>query len=213
MVYAASGTLANQQSHPQALPGADAGSAGEPVFTHAAASAAGTHFDFCNIKKIKCTYSEFLSLSILPCQLRQQAMAGAQLQPSLPNGPQAKSPNCREGLPHSSPQNHAAIRPPCVVQPTANGSCSSPSFGPLDTRSPAGDHAAVSGGGSTSNGNVPYAQQNSLPHNCTGVSHPSTSSASPAHPDETWRSPHSNANTQVNHHFLFVCLCWSRGVH
>ncbi|XP_051937689.1 lysine-specific demethylase 6A isoform X1 [Hippocampus zosterae] len=130
-------------------------------------------------------------------QLRRQAMAGAQLQPSLPNGPQAKPPNCREGLPHCSP--HAAIRPLCVVQPTANGSCSSPSFGPLDTRSPVGDHAAVSGGGSTSNGNVPYAQQNSLPHNCTGASHPSTSSASPAHPDETWRSPHSNANTQGLH--------------
>ncbi|XP_077436663.1 lysine-specific demethylase 6A isoform X2 [Vanacampus margaritifer] len=132
-------------------------------------------------------------------QARQQAMSGAQLQPSLPNGPQAESPNCREGLTRSSPLNHAAIRQQCVVQPTANGACSSPSSGPLDTRSPGGDHAAVLGSGSTSNGNVPYAQQNSLPHNCTAVSHPSTSSASPAHPDETWRSPHSNASTQGLH--------------
>ncbi|XP_077393796.1 lysine-specific demethylase 6A isoform X2 [Festucalex cinctus] len=129
-------------------------------------------------------------------QARQQAMAGPQLQPSLPNGPQAESPNCRDGLTRSSPLNHAANRQQCVVQPTANGACSSPSSGPLDTRSPGGDHAAVSGSGS--NGNVPYAQQNSLPHNCTAVSHPSTSSASPAHP-ETWRSPHSNANTQGLH--------------
>ncbi|KAM9803368.1 lysine-specific demethylase 6A isoform X3 [Syngnathus typhle] len=132
-------------------------------------------------------------------QVRQQAMAGAQLQPSLSNGPQAKSPNCREGPPCSSPLNQAAIRPPCAVQPRANGSCSSPSSGPLDTQSPGGDHAMVSGGGSTSNGNVPYAQQNSLPHNCTAVSHPSTSSASPAHSDETWRSPNRSANTQGLH--------------
>ncbi|XP_057707814.1 lysine-specific demethylase 6A isoform X2 [Corythoichthys intestinalis] len=132
-------------------------------------------------------------------QHQQQTRVGAQLRPSLPNGPKAESPNCHAGLPRSSPLNHAAIRPPCAAQPAANGSCSSPSSGPPDTRYSTGDHAAVLGGGSMSNGNVPYAQQNSLPHNCTAVSHPSTSSASPAHPDETWRSPHSNANTQGLH--------------
>uniref|UniRef100_A0A8C2ZZ23 [histone H3]-trimethyl-L-lysine(27) demethylase n=1 Tax=Cyclopterus lumpus TaxID=8103 RepID=A0A8C2ZZ23_CYCLU len=37
--------------------------------------------------------------------------------------------------------------------------------------------------GAASNGNVPYPQQNSLPHNCTAASHPSTSSttSSPSH--------------------------------
>lgn len=43
MKYIAPGSLADQPSKPQAPPGADAGAAGEPVLSHAAASAAGTN--------------------------------------------------------------------------------------------------------------------------------------------------------------------------
>nr|XP_057938859.1 lysine-specific demethylase 6A isoform X2 [Doryrhamphus excisus] len=138
-------------------------------------------------------------------QMRQQAAVGAQLRPSLPNGPLPESPNNHHnhtGLPGNSPVNHTAIRPPCVAQPAANGSCQSPSSsssssGLLDARSPGRDAR----GGSTSNGNVPYAQQqNTLPHNCIATaSHPSSNSASPGNVDETWRSPHSNTSTQGFH--------------
>uniref|UniRef100_A0A665V317 [histone H3]-trimethyl-L-lysine(27) demethylase n=1 Tax=Echeneis naucrates TaxID=173247 RepID=A0A665V317_ECHNA len=88
-------------------------------------------------------------------------------------------------------------RPLCVSQPTANGSCSSsPSAkqqGHLDK-----NHTLGLGGGGASNGNVPYPQQNSLPHNCTAANHPSTSSttSSPSHTDETWRSQQGNTTTQ-----------------
>uniref|UniRef100_A0A3Q3F7F6 [histone H3]-trimethyl-L-lysine(27) demethylase n=1 Tax=Labrus bergylta TaxID=56723 RepID=A0A3Q3F7F6_9LABR len=134
-------------------------------------------------------------------QMRQQqqaaAAAGGQPRPGLPNGPLAESSLHPAGLPGSSPLNHTAIRPPCVTQPTANGSCSSsPSAGVpghLDK-----NHSLGLGGGGASNGNVPYPQQNSLPHNCTAASQPSTSSttSSPSHSDETWRSQQRNANTQ-----------------
>ncbi|CAJ1078911.1 lysine-specific demethylase 6A isoform X2 [Xyrichtys novacula] len=130
-------------------------------------------------------------------QMRQQAAAGGQPRPSLPNGPLAEPSLHAAGLNRTSPLNHTAIRPPCVTQPTANGSCSSsPSAGlpgHLDK-----NHTLGLGGGGASNGNVPYPQQNSLPHNCTAASHPSTSSttSSPSHTDETWRSQQRNTNTQ-----------------
>lgn len=131
--------------------------------------------------------------------MRQQAAAGSQPQPSLPNSPLAESPNHHAGLSHTSPLNHTAIRPPCVTQPTANGSCSSsPSAGLLGHLDK--NHALGLGGGGASNGNVPYLQQNTLPHNCTAASHPSTSSttSSPSHADETWRSQQRNTTTQVS---------------
>ncbi|KAM7380230.1 hypothetical protein PAMP_003542 [Pampus punctatissimus] len=135
-------------------------------------------------------------------QMRQQAAAGGQPRPGLPNGPLAESSPHHAGLSRISPLNHTAIRPPCVTQPTANGSCStSPSSGPqghLDTGSLGKNHTLGLGGGGTSNGNVPYPQQNSLPQNCTAASHPSTSSttSSPSHADETWRSQQRNTTTQ-----------------
>lgn len=142
------------------------------------------------------------------CQMRQQAAAGGQPRPSLPNGPSAESSHNHAGLSRTSPLNHTAIRPPCVTQPTANGSCSSsPSSAPLghqDTGSLGKNHTLGLGGGGTSNGNVPYPQQNSLPHNCTAASHPSTSSttSSPSHADETWRSQQRNTTTQVSQRLL-----------
>ncbi|KAA8588415.1 hypothetical protein FQN60_001609 [Etheostoma spectabile] len=132
-----------------------------------------------------------------PAKMRQQAAASGQPRPGLPNGPLAESSHHHAGLSRASPLNHTAIRPPCVPQPTANGSCSSsPSAGlpgHLDK-----NHTLGLGGGSASNGNVPYPQQNSLPHNCTAASHPSTSSttSSPSHADETWKSQQRNTTTQ-----------------
>ncbi|XP_030613493.1 lysine-specific demethylase 6A isoform X3 [Archocentrus centrarchus] len=130
-------------------------------------------------------------------QMRQQAAAGGQPRPSLPNGPLAEPSPLHAGFSRTSPLNHTAIRPPCVTQPTANGSCStSPSTG-LPGH-PDKNHTLGLGGGGASNGNVPYPQQNSLPHNCTAASHPSTSSttSSPSQADETWRSQQRNTTTQ-----------------
>ncbi|XP_047198464.1 lysine-specific demethylase 6A isoform X2 [Hippoglossus stenolepis] len=124
-------------------------------------------------------------------QARQQAAAGGQPRPSLPNGPSADPSHHHADLPRASPLNHTA--PPA----TANGSCSSsPSVGPLGHLDR--NHTLGLGGGGASNGNVPYPQQNSLPHNCTAASHPSTSSttSSPSHADETWRSQQRNTTTQ-----------------
>ncbi|KAM8857771.1 lysine-specific demethylase 6A [Synchiropus picturatus] len=134
-------------------------------------------------------------------QMRQQSAGNAQLRPNVPNGPVAGLSNHSESTPHTSPLNPAATRPPSVPHPTANGSCSSPSpglLGRLDTSSPSKGHTTGLGGGGTSNGNVPYPQQNSLPHNCTAATNPSTSSASgsPGHPEETWRSKQCNTTTQ-----------------
>uniref|UniRef100_A0A8C2ZXD7 [histone H3]-trimethyl-L-lysine(27) demethylase n=1 Tax=Cyclopterus lumpus TaxID=8103 RepID=A0A8C2ZXD7_CYCLU len=107
--------------------------------------------------------------------------------PGLPNGPLAESSHHHAGLSRISPLNHTSIRPPCVTQPTANGSCSSStSAGPLAHLDK--NHTLGLGGGAASNGNVPYPQQNSLPHNCTAASHPST--------NETWRSQQRNTTTQ-----------------
>lgn len=131
--------------------------------------------------------------------MRQQAAAGGQPRLGVSNGPLAEPSLNPASLSRTSPLNHTAIRPPCVTQPTANGSCSSsPSAGlpgHLDK-----NHTPGLGGGGASNGNVPYPQQNSLPHNCTAASHPSTSSttSSPSHSDETWRSQQRNTNTQVS---------------
>lgn len=157
---------------------------------------------------VPCFLNPYCLVLMLPappvCQMRQQAAAGGQPRPSLPNGPLAESSNHNAGLSRTSPLNHTAIRPPCVTQPTANGSCSSsPSAGLLGHLDK--NHTLGLGGGGASNGNVPYPQQNSLPHNCTAASHPSTSTtSSPSHADETWRSQQRNTTTQVVHEFLMV---------
>uniref|UniRef100_I3KHC7 [histone H3]-trimethyl-L-lysine(27) demethylase n=1 Tax=Oreochromis niloticus TaxID=8128 RepID=I3KHC7_ORENI len=120
-------------------------------------------------------------------QHQQVHTSGGQLRPSLPNGPLAEPSPHHAGFSRTSPLNHTATQPPCVTQPTANGSCStSPSAGLL--RHPDKNHNLGLGGGGASNGNVPYPQQNSLPHNCTAASHPST--------NETWRSQQRNTTTQ-----------------
>uniref|UniRef100_A0A3Q3F6H4 [histone H3]-trimethyl-L-lysine(27) demethylase n=1 Tax=Labrus bergylta TaxID=56723 RepID=A0A3Q3F6H4_9LABR len=132
-----------------------------------------------NLKPPQVQMLEQLENQFSLMQQHQQQVRTCQPRPGLPNGPLAESSLHPAGLPGSSPLNHTAIRPPCVTQPTANGSCSSsPSAGVpghLDK-----NHSLGLGGGGASNGNVPYPQQNSLPHNCTAASQPST--------NETWRS-------------------------
>ncbi|MEQ2178606.1 hypothetical protein GOODEAATRI_015794, partial [Goodea atripinnis] len=137
-----------------------------------------------------------------PAKMRQQATADAQPRSSLPNGPSADPPH-NSSLSHTSPLNHIASRPPCVTHPTANGSCSSSPSAGLPGHLDLKNHTAGLGGGGASNGNVPYPQQNSLPHTCTATSQPSTTSStntSPSNADETWRSQQRNTTTQVFHH-------------
>lgn len=121
-------------------------------------------------------------------QMRQQAAACGPSRAGLPNGPLASPTQHHAGLAHTATLNHTALRP--------NGSCS-----PSPSARPPGrpDKSRPLGGGGMSNGNVPYPQQNSLPHNCTAANHPSTSSTtcSPGHAEETWRSQPHNTSTQV----------------
>ena len=203
---AAPGTFADQPSKPQAPPSADAGAAGEPVVSHAAASAPGTHVASCQqLMLLLLFYIWFAAyVYVLLCQMRRQAAVGGQLRPSLPNGPLAEPSNHHAGLSCASLLNHTAIRFPSVTQPTANGSSpsnlSTGQLGHLDK-----NHALGLGGGGASNRNVPYPQQNSLPHHCTAASIPSPSSTtrSPSYSDETWRSQQRNTTTQVS--LSFCC--------
>uniref|UniRef100_A0A3B3VB14 [histone H3]-trimethyl-L-lysine(27) demethylase n=1 Tax=Poecilia latipinna TaxID=48699 RepID=A0A3B3VB14_9TELE len=115
---------------------------------------------------------------------QHQQQVGGQPRSGLPNGPSADPPH-NPGLSHSSPINHAAGRPPLTPQPTANGSCSSPSAGlpgHLDLKNA---RAGLGSGGGASNGNVPYPQQNSLPHTCTATSQPKPSFSSSSSPSQT----------------------------
>lgn len=148
--------------------------------------------------------------------MKQPAAAGGQLRPSLPNGPSAEPPHHPAGLPHSSPLNHTAGRPPRFTLPATTGPCSSSAVVPghTDAVSLGNNHTVGLGGGGTSNGKVPYPQQNSLPHNCTAASHPSTSSTigSPSQADEPWRSQQRNTTTQVPFQFLSSLLSVGQGV-
>uniref|UniRef100_A0A4W6EF06 [histone H3]-trimethyl-L-lysine(27) demethylase n=1 Tax=Lates calcarifer TaxID=8187 RepID=A0A4W6EF06_LATCA len=129
-------------------------------------------------------------------QHQQQAVAGGQPRPSLPNGPLAEPSHHLAGLSRSSPLNHTATQPPCVTQPTANGSCSSsPSAGPLGHLDK--NHTLGLGGGGTSNGNVPYPQQNSLPHNCTAPL-PYPPPLPRPHPTTCPQPPHSATTSGVH---------------
>ncbi len=139
-------------------------------------------------------------------QMRQQAAAGGQPRPSLSNGPLAAPSHPHSGLAQTSPLNRTAFRALCVTPPAANGSCTlSPSAGLLEHLDK--NHPLELGGGGASNGNVPYPQQTSLPHNCTAASKPSTSSttSSPSHADETCRNQHRNTTTQVSFRFFKCC--------
>lgn len=64
MNRAAPGSPADQQSEPQASSGADAGAAGEPVLSHAAASAAGKHSTTRRILPDHSHYEKLLNLLV-----------------------------------------------------------------------------------------------------------------------------------------------------
>ncbi|KAM3608144.1 uncharacterized protein V6R79_020014 [Siganus canaliculatus] len=128
-------------------------------------------------------------------QMKQLAAVGGQLRPS-PNGPLAEPSHHHAGLSRSSPLNHTAIQPPFVSQATTNGSCFTSPLAGLQGQLE--KHPSLGlGDGGASNGNVPYPQKNSLPHNCAAACHTSTSStaSSPSHADETWKSQR-NTTTQ-----------------
>ncbi|XP_064800047.1 lysine-specific demethylase 6A-like isoform X5 [Oncorhynchus masou masou] len=120
-------------------------------------------------------------------QVKQQA--AGQLWPTLPNGP-SLSPNSLPSphpLSRTSPVSHTTAHPPCTPQPMANGPLSLSHLGQLgnqeagtmgNNHTPGLPGAGTLPGGLTesgrSNRNVPYLQQNCLPHNCTAASDTST---------------------------------------
>ncbi|XP_045067558.1 histone demethylase UTY-like isoform X3 [Coregonus clupeaformis] len=120
-------------------------------------------------------------------QVRQQA--AGQLRPTLPNGP-SLSPNSLPSphpLSRTSHVSHTTARPPCTAEPMANGPLSLSSLGQLGNQEAGtmgNNHTpglpgaetlpGVLTGGGRSNRNVPYLQQNCLPHNCTVASSTST---------------------------------------
>uniref|UniRef100_A0A8C7JMB8 [histone H3]-trimethyl-L-lysine(27) demethylase n=1 Tax=Oncorhynchus kisutch TaxID=8019 RepID=A0A8C7JMB8_ONCKI len=120
-------------------------------------------------------------------QQHQHQQAAGQLRPTLPNGP-SLSPNSLPSphpLSRTSPVSQTTARPPCTAQPMANTPLSSSPLGQLgnpeggtvgNNRTPGLPGAGMLPGGGGSNGNVPYLQQNCLPHNCnaTSTSNPST---------------------------------------
>uniref|UniRef100_A0A3P8UUU9 [histone H3]-trimethyl-L-lysine(27) demethylase n=1 Tax=Cynoglossus semilaevis TaxID=244447 RepID=A0A3P8UUU9_CYNSE len=108
-----------------------------------------------NLKPPQIQMLEHLEKQMSSLQQKRQAAAGGQPRPGLPNGPSA------------DPFNHHHAGP-------SNGSCSSsPSEAKMENRT---DHTQGPGGGDASNGNVPYLQPNSLPHNRTAAGQPSTNS-------------------------------------
>ncbi|XP_070979388.1 lysine-specific demethylase 6A isoform X2 [Oncorhynchus clarkii lewisi] len=151
-------------------------------------------------------------------QVRQQA--AGQLRPTLPNGP-SLSPNSLPSphpLSRTSPVSQTTARPPCTAQPMANTPLSSSPLGQLgnpeggtvgNNRTPGLPGAGTLPGGGGSNGNVPYLQQNCLPHNCnaTSTSNPSTptsnntshSSNSTSNVEEAWKSQQRTNSTQGLH--------------
>ncbi|XP_045066764.1 lysine-specific demethylase 6A isoform X4 [Coregonus clupeaformis] len=155
-------------------------------------------------------------------QVRQQA--AGQLRPTLPNGP-SLSPNSLPSphpLSRTSPVSQTTARPPCTAQPMANiplsssplGRRGNPEAGTVgNNRTPglpgAGTLPGGLMGGGGSNGNVPYLQQNCLPHNCTATStsnlstptsnNTSHSSNNTSNAEEAWKSQQRTNSTQGLH--------------
>uniref|UniRef100_A0A4W5KYB8 [histone H3]-trimethyl-L-lysine(27) demethylase n=1 Tax=Hucho hucho TaxID=62062 RepID=A0A4W5KYB8_9TELE len=140
-------------------------------------------------------------------QQHQHQQAAGQLRPTLPNGP-SLSPNSLPSphpLSRTSPVSQTTAHPPCTAQPMANTPLSSSPLGQLGNPEggTVGNNRAPGGG---SNGNVPYLQQNCLPHNCNATSNPSTptsnntshSSNSSSNAEEAWKSQQRTNSTQVH---------------
>uniref|UniRef100_A0AAZ3QW24 [histone H3]-trimethyl-L-lysine(27) demethylase n=1 Tax=Oncorhynchus tshawytscha TaxID=74940 RepID=A0AAZ3QW24_ONCTS len=150
-----------------------------------------------------------------------------QLWPTQPNGP-SLSPNSLPSphpLSRTSSVSHTTAHPPCTPQPMANGPLSLSHLGQLgnqeagtmgNNHTPDLPGAGTLPGGLTesgrSNRNVPYLQQNCLPHNCTAASDTSTPTSnntsstntptkhpsSPSHPTQA-AGPGAQSLNQVGH--------------
>uniref|UniRef100_A0A8C7JKK6 [histone H3]-trimethyl-L-lysine(27) demethylase n=1 Tax=Oncorhynchus kisutch TaxID=8019 RepID=A0A8C7JKK6_ONCKI len=136
---------------------------------------------------------------LTPQKLQVRQQAAGQLRPTLPNGP-SLSPNSLPSphpLSRTSPVSQTTARPPCTAQPMANTPLSSSPLGQLgnpeggtvgNNRTPGLPGAGMLPGGGGSNGNVPYLQQNCLPHNCNATS-----------TKEAWKSQQRTNSTQGLH--------------
>uniref|UniRef100_A0A8C7V8B2 [histone H3]-trimethyl-L-lysine(27) demethylase n=1 Tax=Oncorhynchus mykiss TaxID=8022 RepID=A0A8C7V8B2_ONCMY len=136
---------------------------------------------------------------LTPQKLQVRQQAAGQLRPTLPNGP-SLSPNSLPSphpLSRTSPVSQTTARPPCTAQPMANTPLSSSPLGQLgnpeggtvgNNRTPGLPGAGTLPGGGGSNGNVPYLQQNCLPHNCNATS-----------TKEAWKSQQRTNSTQGLH--------------
>ncbi|XP_051562010.1 lysine (K)-specific demethylase 6A, like isoform X2 [Myxocyprinus asiaticus] len=123
---------------------------------------------------------EQLEAQLSAMNLHQQQMrlsSSGQIRPSLANGPSAES-----SLPaHTAPRS-PALRLPCNAPSLTNGPfLPSPAShtGPQPPHSVGNNHTP----GSRSNGDVPYLQPNTLPHNCTS-------------PGDVWKSQQHLNSTQ-----------------
>ncbi|KAL6484961.1 hypothetical protein MHYP_G00070060 [Metynnis hypsauchen] len=157
-----------------------------------------------SLKPVELQMLDQLEKQLAVMQQHQQMRLNAvgEVRPTLSNGPVA-DPSLPDSNSLSSPQHpHIAlsstpatsqpsIHSPCPLQPMANGPvAASPS--PRSTAGALGHTERHSVGnnhipGQGSNGNVPYLEQNALPHKCTTP----TSSSSKMN-DLSWKSQHSS---------------------
>ncbi|KAK1797845.1 hypothetical protein P4O66_008192 [Electrophorus voltai] len=147
-----------------------------------------------NLKPVPLQMLEQQLLLTQQHQNQVRATAASGTRPALPNGTAANAP-----LPALSPLDSASrpapvARPICALQPMANGPVAmSPTpciparaLGNTECHSVGNNHVPGLG----SNANVPYLQQNSLPHNCTT----STSSENSL----AWKSQRANPTQGLN---------------
>ncbi|XP_048054720.1 lysine (K)-specific demethylase 6A, like isoform X1 [Megalobrama amblycephala] len=131
-----------------------------------------------SLKPVQLQMLEQLEAQLSATHLHQQQMrqnSSGPIRPTLPNGPSGDS-----SLPAHPVSRGPAVRPPCIVQPLANGPLP-PSPGPgsrTGTQPPTvgNNHTP----GTRANGDVPYLHPNALPHNCTS-------------PGDAWKSQHLNS--------------------
>ncbi|XP_030641677.1 lysine-specific demethylase 6A isoform X2 [Chanos chanos] len=158
-----------------------------------------------SLKPVQLQMLEQLERQLVCMQQQQMKQNAGQLPQALSNGPTtdpslpvnsalhlSSSHHSHAALSQTPSATQSAARSPCTSQPTANGPFSA-SPAPCSTAGTLGNTDTVSVGnnhalGLGSNGNVPYLQQNELPHNCTTPTSSSSSSI-----DEPWKSQQINS--------------------
>ncbi|XP_072542330.1 lysine-specific demethylase 6A isoform X4 [Salminus brasiliensis] len=156
-----------------------------------------------NLNPVQLKMLDKLEKQLVLMQQHQQMRlnAAGEVRPTLTNGPVA-NPSLPDSnslslphhpqvaLSHTPPTSQPSACSPCSLQPMANGpgaASSSPcstagALGHTERHSVGNNHIPGQG----SNGNVPYLQQNALPHTCTTP----TSSSSNVN-DLPWKSQHT----------------------